>query len=226
MEKEELVKLQTELFNKLNISVKDHIEQKNGLNYLSWAWAWQIFKVACPDAIYEIERFIDPNTQQTKPYLFDKDLGYMCFTKVTANGITHEMWLPVMDNANKAMKDKPYSYFVADKEWDKELKRYKVIGQIEKTVDAADMFDINKTIMRCLVKNLAMFGLGIYIYAGEDLPTEQEPLATAEQLARIKDLNVNEDNVKVIYKVKSLNQLTAIEAQQIISKKESANAKT
>ena len=35
------------------------------------------------------------------------------------------------------------------------------------------MFDINKTIMRCLVKNMAMFGLGGYIYAGEDLP-EQE----------------------------------------------------
>ena len=32
------------------------------------------------------------------------------------------------------------------------------------------MFDINKTIMRCLVKNIAMFGLGLYIYAGEDLP--------------------------------------------------------
>ena len=35
---------------------------------------------------------------------------------------------------------------------------------------AASMFDINKTIMRCLVKNLAMFGLGLYIYAGEDIP--------------------------------------------------------
>lgn len=32
------------------------------------------------------------------------------------------------------------------------------------------MTEINKTIMRCLTKNLAMFGLGLYIYAGEDLP--------------------------------------------------------
>jgi hypothetical protein len=44
---------------------------------------------------------------------------------------------------------------------------------ITKHVDAATMFDINKTIMRCLVKNLAMFGLGLYIYAGEDLPEEE-----------------------------------------------------
>ena len=36
----------------------------------------------------------------------------------------------------------------------------------------ADVMDINKTIMRCLVKNMAMFGLGLYIYAGEDLPSD------------------------------------------------------
>ena len=45
---------------------------------------------------------------------------------------------------------------------------------IEKAVEKATMFDINKTIMRCLVKNIAMFGLGIYIYAGEDMPEGYE----------------------------------------------------
>ena len=48
------------------------------------------------------------------------------------------------------------------------------------------MFDINKTIMRCLVKNLAMFGLGLYIYAGEDLP--MLPKATKEQRDEAKKL--------------------------------------
>ena len=81
----------------------------------------------------------------------------MVFTKVTIEDITHEMWLPVMDGANKAMKSKPYTYKT----------KYG-----EKSVEAATMFDINKTIMRCLTKNLAMFGLGIYIYAGEDLPED------------------------------------------------------
>ena len=42
------------------------------------------------------------------------------------------------------------------------------------------MFDINKTIMRCLTKNLAMFGLGLYIYAGEDLPEDAEQVAKEE----------------------------------------------
>ena len=39
-------------------------------------------------------------------------------------------------------------------------------------MQAVSMFDINKAVMRCLVKNLAMFGLGLYIYAGEDLPED------------------------------------------------------
>jgi hypothetical protein len=49
------------------------------------------------------------------------------------------------------------------------VKKYK---NSQVNIDAATMFDINKTIMRCLVKNLAMFGLGLYIYAGEDLPVD------------------------------------------------------
>ena len=77
-----------------------------------------------------------------------------------------------MDGANKAMRLEPYTYQV----WDKYKNNY-----IEKKVDAATMFDINKTIMRCLVKNLAMFGLGLYIYAGEDLPEETSE-TTAEAM--------------------------------------------
>ncbi len=49
------------------------------------------------------------------------------------------------------------------------------------------MFDINKTVMRCLTKNLAMFGLGLYIYAGEDLPEDNTPrgLTIKEQINNI-----------------------------------------
>lgn len=46
------------------------------------------------------------------------------------------------------------------------------------------MTEINKTIMRCLTKNLAMFGLGLYIYAGEDLPEgeeQEQPKAQPQQ---------------------------------------------
>lgn len=138
------------------IDVNDKTEKKsNGsteLTYLSWAWAWQECKKQFPNATYEIEKF-----ENNLPYVYDEETGYMVFTKVTIEDITHEMWLPVMDGANKAMKSKPYTYKT----------KYG-----EKSVEAATMFDINKTIMRCLTKNLAMFGLGIYIYAGEDLPED------------------------------------------------------
>lgn len=137
------------------INCNEHTEKKNGLTYLSWPYAWAEVKKAFPDASYEVLKF------DGKPYVNDDKFGIIVYTKVTIEGLTHEMWLPVMDGANNAMKSEPYTYSVYDK-----FKKQ----TIEKRVEAADMFDINKTIMRCLVKNLGMFGCGLYIYAGEDIP--------------------------------------------------------
>lgn len=155
------------------ISVNEHTENKNGLTYLSWTWAWSEIKKQCPDASYEIEKF-----ENNLPYTYDENTGYMVFTKVTIDNQTYEMWLPVMDGNNKAMLNHPYTYKVKEyknKEW--------TGGYTEKTVEPATMFDINKTIMRCLVKNIAMFGLGIYIYAGEDMPEGYE--ISEEEAGRI-----------------------------------------
>lgn len=149
-------------FEKLNkIDVNQKTEKKNGLTYLSWAWAWSELKKIYPEATYTIKKFGENNL----PYVYDENTGYMVFTEVKINDLIHEMWLPVMDGANKAMKNKEYKYTVKD---------YYTKQPIEKTVYPATMFDINKTIMRCLTKNLAMFGLGLYIYAGEDLPENEE----------------------------------------------------
>lgn len=149
-----------ELFEQLyTINVKDKTEQKNGLTYLSWAWAWAEFVKVCPEAKYEIKMF------DGKPYVYDDKLGYMVFTSVTVGDDTKDMWLPVMDSSNKSMKDHPYQYKA--KQW----QNGKPIV-VDKTCEPASMFDINKAIMRCLTKNISMFGLGLYIYAGEDLPEE------------------------------------------------------
>lgn len=144
-----------------SINVSDKTEKKNGLTYLSWAWAWAEFVKVCPDAKYEIKTF------DGKPWLHDEKLGYMVFTSITVGDDTKEMWLPVMDAANKSMKDHPYKYQA--KQWNKSAGQYELV---EKVCEAASMFDINKTIMRCLTKNISMFGLGLYIYTGEDLPEE------------------------------------------------------
>jgi len=163
-----------EVFKTLNaINVNDHTEKKKSggadLTYLSWPYAWAEVKKLFPDAHYEIEKF------NGLPYVFDPETGYMVYTTVTIDGITHEMWLPVMDGANKAMKNKPYKYVTGFGQYAK-----------EKTCEAASMFDVNKTIMRCLVKNLAMFGLGLYIYAGEDLPEGDADEQPQEQTAAPK----------------------------------------
>ncbi len=136
-------------FEKLSaVNVNKYVEKKNNLTYLSWAYAWAETKKHCPDARYEI---LDTE--------YDDAIGFMCHTQVTIEGETLSMWLPVMDSKNQAMKKQMYSYTT----------RYG-----EKQVAQATKTDINKTIMRCLTKNLAMFGLGIYIYAGEDMPMEDD----------------------------------------------------
>ena len=180
------------VFERLSaINVNDHVEKKKDLSYLSWAWAWSETKRACPDATYKIG--------ETE---YDETLGFMCHTTVTIEGETLEMWLPVMDGANKSMLKKSYTYST----------RYG-----DKSVEAATTFDINKTIMRCLVKNLAMFGLGIYIYAGEDLPemekaeavmpkapTKPEPKAESDKITLKKDSDNWNKVVKYIQDNKSL----------------------
>lgn len=179
----------------IKINVNDKTEKKGNLTYLSWAWAWAEFKKIYPDATYEVVKFGDG-----KPYYCDEKTGYMCYTKVRADGIEHEMWLPVMDSRNKAM--------------------------LQPT-----MFDINKTIMRCLTKNLAMFGLGLYIYAGEDLPEDEKSndemtVETYKKLhEEINRAGVSIKSICAAYKVDDLGKLTEKQAQAAIKKIASKPAK-
>ena len=220
-----------EHFNKLfAINCNDKAEKKsNGsveLTYLSWCYAWSEVKKIYPNAVYEILKF----GENKLPYVFDEKTGYMVFTRVEIEGIEHEMWLPVMDSANKAMKDKPYTYKV--RRYDSNAQNY---VYIEKTVETATMFDINKAIMRCLTKNLAMFGLGLYIYAGEDLPenveietkeetkgaTKEEQKITPGQIKFLKDLYTKEEIIPVLQKISKskVSELTMQEASKLIEDK-------
>jgi hypothetical protein len=157
------------VFERLSaINVNEHVEKKKDLTYLSWAWAWSATKRECPDATYKV---LDTD--------YDDALGFMCNTSVTIEGETLQMWLPVMDSSNKSMLKRSYTYSTR-------------FG--DKTVEPATSFDINKTLMRCLVKNLAMFGMGIYIYAGEDLP-EVDASATVKPEAPKKADTATDDGL-------------------------------
>lgn len=205
-----------EHFNILNgINVNGKAEEKNGLTYLSWAWAWTEVKKHYPDAKYEIMKF-----ENNLPYVYDDKTGYMVFTNITIEGITHEMWLPVMDSANKAMKNETYEYMA--KTWDKATRQY---VPTKKKVEAATMFDINKTIMRCLTKNLAMFGLGLYIYAGEDLPEVEESnntytKATPNQIKVLEKAYTGDNLTKLLElnKIAKLEDMPIEKANELITK--------
>lgn len=109
------------------INVNDYVEKKNGLSYLSWAWAWDQMMRVDPSASVEYH----------DPQKFGETLMVSC--TVTAFGIPRRMHLPVMDHRNKAIAN-------------------------------PDAFAVNTAMQRCMVKAIAMHGLGLYIYAGEDLP--------------------------------------------------------
>lgn len=197
-------------FEELNsLNVNEYTEEREGLTYLTWSYAIQEVLKKYPSMDYKIKKF----GEQQLPYVYDKETGYMVFTEVTLEGITREMWLPVMDSKNKAMKSEPYTY---------ETKKG------PKTVEPATMFDINKTIMRCLVKNLAMFGLGLYIYSGEDLPeVEAKAKVTEEQIEKIKELVSEESipNMLTYYKIDKIEDMLETDAKNLIARKEKAKAK-
>lgn len=117
------------------INVNDHVEKKNGLSYLSWAYAWAEVKKRFPGANYEVYE-----TESGCVYFTD---GKTCWVKtgVTIDGLEHIEYLPVMDYRNKSIK-----------------------------LENVTSFDVNKSIQRSLTKALARHGLGLYLYAGEDLP--------------------------------------------------------
>lgn len=135
------------------IEVNSRIEAKNGLNYLSWAYAWSELKKIYPTAnykVYETENGCIYNTE-----------GRMCWVKtgVTIDGIEHIEYLPVMDYKNKSI---PFENVTS--------------------------FDVNKAIQRSLTKAAARHGLGLYVYAGEDLPEIETEKITPREAKILKNI--------------------------------------
>jgi hypothetical protein len=126
-----------EVLSKINVN--DKVEKKNGLTYLSWAWAWKVLKENFPTSTYTIyENKDDWN------YFTDGRTAWVK-TGVTVLGIEHIEYLPVMDFRNKSIP-----------------------------LDQVTSFDVNKAIQRSLTKAISRHLLGIYIYAGEDLPEDND----------------------------------------------------
>ena len=125
------------------IDVSEHIEKKNNLSYLSWAWAVDTLLQQDPNATWEYK----------EPKNFGETL--MVFCSVTAFGKTMTSQLPVMDYRNKAIPN-------------------------------PDAFSVNTAMQRCLAKAIALHGIGLYIYSGEDLPDSEK----IEEVITEKDIEI------------------------------------
>jgi hypothetical protein len=149
----------------LKLNVNEHVEKKQNLSYLSWAWAWAEALKADPAASFEVKTFKHDEYTEV-PYMGVNGTA-MVWVTVTLFGKPMTCFLPVMDHRNKPITN-------------------------------PDAFQVNTAIMRCMTKGLALHGLGLYIYAGEDLPEgEAEPVivkaVTPDKKATV-DVEVNTGN--------------------------------
>ena len=142
----------------LKTNVNEHTEKKNGLTYLSWAWAWAEALKADPEATYKVEMFGD------KCYM-DINGTAMVFVTVTIFGKPMTCQLPVMDSHNKSITAEGVT----------------TVNKYGKEITTKlDSFNVNTAIMRCMTKALSLHGLGLYIYAGEDLPEGEDESSVDE----------------------------------------------
>lgn len=148
-------------FRELNSrDVSAHVEKKQNLNYLSWAYVQQELTKEDPNYTERVIEFPYPDSTNENffvPYLKTNE-GYMVCVELTVFGVTKREWLPVLDYRNKPV----------------------AIGS------STAIFDINKAIKRCMVKCAAKFGLGNYLYLGEEAPD------VSDELKELLDEEANE----------------------------------
>lgn len=165
-----------EIFKELSkIDLSNQIKQKLGLNYLSWANAWKILKEHFPNAFYTIYKHKTTTNEQVVtndngitttvvrsyedeiPYFTD---GKTCWVEVgvTIEGFEEVEIFPIMDNRNNAVR-----------------------------VESVTLTAVNKAIQRAFVKACARHGLGLYIYAGEDLPDDDKTLPNVKEIMNKAD---------------------------------------
>ncbi|MGF7436795.1 DUF1071 domain-containing protein [Lentilactobacillus senioris] len=194
------------LFTSLSkINVSDHIESKGkqNLNFVSWVWIWTEIKKIDPEAKREYTQFDEYDFKEHK--LTGRKVDYC----KTDTGTYVECTVTIKGHS--------------------ETETLHVMDYSNKAVKDPDQTQINKTKQRCFVKACALQGLGLYIYAGEDLPQEEPKLASEDQLTKIDGLietmkglgNMSKDELTSFYlkrfQTDNFKNLSTEKADQVIN---------
>ena len=171
------------------INVSEYTEKKNGLTYLSWAWAWAKVKENFPQATYKIYE------RENGCIYWDDGHTAWVKTGVEIEGLEHIEYLPIMDYKNQSIP-------------------------LEKITS----FDVNKSIQRSLTKAVARHGLGLYVFAGEDLPEEEKKETLNKYEEDVANAKTPQDLTSVLNSLVK-DEITKFDVKQEIKKKIQDKAK-
>ena len=166
-------------------SVREKIERKGNLDYLSWANAWHMLKTAYPNA----QRKVYEHDHTGFNYFTDGRTAYVK-VGIIVNDLEHIDYLPVMDFRNNALP-----------------------------IDKVTATDVNKTIQRSTAKAIAMHGLGLSLWTGEDVPVTVD-VTQAPQESSLIELTKGSENWDKVAQYITLNKQIGLEKiiQQLTTK--------
>ena len=166
-------------------SVREKIERKGNLDYLSWANAWHMLKTAYPNA----QRKVYEHDHTGFNYFTDGRTAYVK-VGIIVNDLEHIDYLPVMDFRNNALP-----------------------------IDKVTATDVNKTIQRSTAKAIAMHGLGLSLWTGEDVPVIVD-VAQEPQESSLIELTKGSENWDKVAQYITLNKQIGLDKiiQQLTTK--------
>ena len=155
------------------LPIKDKVERKGKMDYISWANAWHLLKTTFPES----QRKVYESEHTGLNYFTDGSTAYVK-VGIIVDGMEHIDYLPVMDFRNKSI-----------------------------SIDALTSMDVNKTIQRSTAKAIAMHGLGLSLWTGEDVPelttnTATKPKATDTKIT----LEIGDENWAKVLKYMGSNK--------------------
>lgn len=170
-------------FSKLRaVNVSEYIEKKNNLSYLSWVFA--------------VDQLLQRDPAATWDYKFGKEKSF------DVDGRLIEDEVPYVRISDTAMVFCTVRAFGVER-----TAQLPVMDYRNKPIPRPNSFEVNTAMQRCLAKAIALHGLGLYIYAGEDLPEEDKrpeppvPEVTVEEVTQAKELLANAESVDDLRKI-------------------------